>query len=114
MTLGPAIVLLAFMEKAQNKIAGFFIVFGRVPFFYYVVHFYTIHLLTAILFFTADYGFKDIVPKNGIFYFRPEDFGYSLPIVYLIWIPLIIGMYPLCRWYNLYKTTHRQWWLSYL
>jgi len=114
MTLGPAILSLAFIEKVQNKLAYFFIVFGRVPFFYYVVHFYYIHILCLIGFFISGYTSKDIIPKNTPFLFRPDNFGYSLPIVYAIWFFVIITLYPLCKWYNKYKSTHYQWWLSYV
>ncbi|HVM89164.1 MAG TPA: heparan-alpha-glucosaminide N-acetyltransferase domain-containing protein [Puia sp.] len=114
MTLGPGILFLAFIEQAQNKIAQFFIVFGRVPFFYYVLHFFVVHLLTVIVFFATGYTMKDLIPKNTPFLFRPDNFGFSLWVVYLIWASIIIGLYPLCKWYNKYKSTHQQWWLSYV
>jgi uncharacterized membrane protein len=114
MTLGPAILSLAFIEKVQNKLANFFIVFGRVPFFYYVVHFFFIHILCVIAFFISGYTTKDIIPKSTPFLFRPDDFGYSLPVVYAIWFFIIITLYPLCKWYSKYKSTRHQWWLSYV
>jgi len=114
MTLGPSILSLAFIEHAQNKIAQFFTVFGRVPFFYYVIHFFYIHLLTVLAFFISGYTSKDIIPRNTPFLFRPDNFGYSLPIVYAIWFFVIISLYPLCKWYNKYKSTHYHWWLSYV
>ena len=114
MTLGPAILSLAFIEKIQNKLTGFFIVFGRVPFFYYVIHFFFIHFLCVIAFFASGYTTKDIIPKTTPFLFRPDDFGYSLPVVYAIWIFVILTLYPLCKWYNKYKSNHNQWWLSYV
>lgn len=114
MTLGPAILSLAFIEKVQNKLTGFFIVFGRVPFFYYVVHFFYIHILCVIAFFSSGYTSKDIIPKNTPFLFRPDDFGFNLPGMYAVWLFVIITLYPLCKWYNKYKSTHNQWWLSYV
>ena len=82
MMLGPAILSLAFIEKVQNKLTDFFIVFGRVPFFYYVVHFFYIHALCVVAFFVFGYTSKDIVPKSTPFLFRPDDFGFSLPGMY--------------------------------
>ena len=114
MTLGPSILSLAFLERVQNKVTDFFTVFGRVPFFYYVAHFFFIHSLCMIAFFISGYGIKDIHPKHTPFLFRPDDFGVNLPAMYAIWTFVIICLYPLCKWYNKYKSTHYQWWLSYL
>jgi len=114
MTLGPAFILLAFFENIKNKIADFFIVFGRVPFFFYIIHFFLIHFLCMIIFFIEGYGVKDIIPKKSPFLFRPDTFGFSLPGLYLIWFCIIIVLYPMCKKYSKYKATHRQWWLSYL
>jgi uncharacterized membrane protein len=114
MTLGPALVFLALLEKVRNKISGFFVVFGRVPFFFYVIHFYAIHVLCLIIFYVQGYGSADIIPKRTPFLFRPDNFGFNLPGMYLIWFCLILALYPLCRKYSEYKRTHHQWWLSYL
>jgi multidrug transporter EmrE-like cation transporter len=67
------------------------VVFGRVPLFYFVVHFYLIHLLRLPL-------------KSGV----------GLGAVYAVWIGLVIAMYPLCVWYSGLKERRRDWWLSYL
>jgi uncharacterized membrane protein len=112
-TLGPACIVLALLENVQNRFTEFAKVFGRVPFFYYVLHLYLIHLFTVIAFYAAGYGSKDIAGPTP-FLFRPPQFGYDLWAVYLIWVILVLALYPLCRWYNKYKGTHTQWWLSYL
>lgn len=112
-TLGPALIVLALLENVQNRFTEFVKVFGRVPFFYYVMHIYLIHLFTVIAFYLEGYGSKDIVGQTP-FLFRPVQFGYGLGTVYIIWVLLILLLYPLCRWYNRYKSTHTQWWLSYL
>ena len=112
-TLGPALIALALLENVQNRFTEFTKVYGRVPFFYYVLHFYLIHLLTVIAFFISGYGTKDIVGQTP-FLFRPLQFGYDLWVVYIIWAAVILALYPLCRWYNKYKSTHTQWWLSYV
>jgi uncharacterized membrane protein len=114
MTLGPAIVALALLENVQNKLTAFFTVFGRVPFFYYVLHLFLIHILTVIAFYASGYGAKDIVSQNVPFLFRPPTFGFSLKIVYVIWLFVIFTLYPLCKWYSKYKSTHNKWWLSYV
>ena len=113
MTLGPAILFLAFFEHMRSRFAKFFITFGRVPFFYYILHLYLVHALCVIAFFASGYGSGDIVSQTP-FLFRPLEFGFNLWIVYGIWIFVIALLYPLCRWYNKYKSTHRHWMFSYL
>ena len=88
MTLGPAILFLAFFEQMQSRFAKFFITFGRVPFFYYVLHIYLIHTLCLIAFFATGYGVNDIVSQP--FFFRPPKAGFDLWAVYLIWIAVVL------------------------
>lgn len=114
MTIGPAILFLALIEKVQSKWGNFFLVYGRVPFFYYVLHFYLIHIFCVIAFFAKGNSSGQIVTPNFPFYFRPPAFGFDLWVVYIIWIAVVLLLYPLCKWYNRYKSTHNQWWLSYL
>jgi uncharacterized membrane protein len=114
MTLGPSLILLAYFENIQNKVSDFFIVYGRVPFFYYIIHFFLVHFLCLIFFFIEGYGINDIAPQKTPFLFRPDNFGFSLWGVYGVWLFVIIVLYPLCKKYGEYKRTHHQWWLSYL
>ena len=110
-TIGPALIFLAFAENLRNKITSIFIIYGRVPFFYYVVHFFIIHALSFIAMLLSGLSAKEIwVPS---FPFRPA-FGYPLWVVHLVWIVVVIIMYPLCKKYNHYKNTHHYWWVSYL
>ena len=113
-TLGPALILLALIENVQNGFTRFVKVYGRVPFFYYVIHFYLIHTLTVVAFFLSGYGKNDIVSQQVPFFFRPPQFGYDLWFVYVVWVFVVLALYPVCKWYNRYKSIHRQWWLSYL
>ena len=110
-TLGPSLIFLALTEKVQNKISSVLIIYGKVPLFYYVIHFFLIHILCVTTLFIAGYSAKEVIVPQ--FPFRPQ-FGFDLWGVYLVWILVLIIMYPLCRWYSHYKDTHRQWWLSYL
>jgi uncharacterized membrane protein len=112
MTLGPAILFLAFFERIENRFSNFFITFGRVPFFYYVLHIFLIHILCAIAFFLSGYGINDL--KHEPFNFRPPGFGFQLWAVYLVWVSVVFILYPLCKWYNQYKMNHSHWALSYV
>jgi uncharacterized membrane protein len=113
-TIGIALFALAGLENVQNRFTRWVIVYGRVPFFYYVFHIYLIHVLCVIVFYFSGYGASDIVSPNTPFLFRPQNFGYELYIVYGIWLMVVLLLYPVCRWYNRYKSNHHQWWLSYL
>jgi uncharacterized membrane protein len=114
MRIWTALIVLSVLEKYSNRITGFFNQFGRVPMFYYIAHFYLLKITAVIVFFLSGYTSKDIVGENNPFFFLPEGFGFSLAGVYLLWICLILVLYPLCKKYNAYKSTHQQWWLSYL
>lgn len=114
MTLGPALLFLAYSEKLKNRFTDFAIVYGRVPLFYYAGHFLLIHILCVIAFFATGHSFKEIADPQSPFLFRPVDFGFSLPVTYLFWLMVILLMYYPCKWYGRYKATHQKWWLSYL
>ena len=115
MTLGPAIIILALLERFNREpVPGLvrpLVVFGRVPLFYYILHIPFIHAL-AIAFAFAKYGSAlDEVFKSGR---PPADYGYSLPVVYLIWVGVVLALYPVCRWFAGVKRRRRDAWLSYL
>jgi uncharacterized membrane protein len=114
LTVGVAMIMLGLLDRVSNKSFEFVKVFGRVPFFFYVLHIYLIHMLTVILFFMQGYTQKDISPQRSPFYFRPDNFGFDLAGVYLLWFAVIMILYPLCKWYDNYKSTHVRWWLSYI
>jgi uncharacterized membrane protein len=115
-TVGGGLLALAFLEGVKKPILNFFRVFGRVPMFYYILHFYLIHLLVVLGFFLQGYETSDIVSPETPFLFRPVDFGFNLGVVYLVWLLVVIVLYPLCKKYDRYKTANagRKWWLSYL
>lgn len=112
MTIGPALLMLAWLEKVKAGWTNIVGVYGRVPMFYYLLHFFTIHVLCILLFFATGRPISDIAAGN--FAFRPNDFGFSLPIVYLIWIAVVAGLYPLCRKYDHFKQHNKRWWTGYL
>lgn len=114
MTLGPALILLSYLERVHGKLAAFLTVYGKVPFFYYVLHFYLIHFLTVIAFFATGHHSSQIIDPNVPFLFRPATFGFDLWVVYLIWMFVVVVLYRPCLWFGRYKKGHKQWWLSYL
>lgn len=115
MTIGPSLVLLAAFENIRSGWTRVVSVYGRVPFFYYILHFYLLHVLCAIAFFATGHSASQIADPQSIFFFRPVQFGFDLWVVYLVWISVVAALYLPCRWFGAYKREHRQrWWLSYV
>jgi hypothetical protein len=110
--LGPALLFLAWFETTQNFITQKLKVFGSVPFYFYILHIYVIHLLTIPLFFAQGYTTADIVQRP--FWFRPDNLGFNLVGVYAVWLFVVVVLYPLCKRYYNYKINHKYWWLSYV
>jgi uncharacterized membrane protein len=116
MTLGGTFLLLANSEKWKGKVVDFICTFGRVPFFFYIIHIYLIHLIAIGL--AALTGF--IWEKNmilavwGIAENPIPGYGFPLWVVYIVWISVILLLYPLCKKFDLFKQSNRdKWWLSY-
>ena len=117
MTLGPAMVFLWAVDRGTPRSLQPALVIGKVPMFYYILHFFLIHLLAVITTYarygTAHWMFES--PDLGHYPFSPPPgWGYSLPVVYLIWGLVVVIMYPLCRWYAAVKQRRTDTWLSYL
>lgn len=111
MTLGPAISLLPVLERARGALARFFLVYGRVPLFYYLPHFYLLHVAAAA-FALARYGSQavSVLPGGQ----PPPGYGYRLWVVYLVWITAVLLLYFPCRFWARLKQRKRSAWLSYL
>jgi uncharacterized membrane protein len=113
MTIGPGLIFLSFTENINNWFGKICTVYGKVPFFYFVVHFFIIHVLLVIVFFATGHSTNEIAQVP--FFFRPPLFGFSLGIVYLIWISLVVLLYKPCQWFARYKDANKQkWWIHYL
>ena len=81
---------------------------------YYILHFYLIHIIVVIVFYAQGFGAKDIVNPKVPFLFKPDTIGFGLLGVYAVWATVVLLLYPICKKYNQYKSTHSKWWLSYL
>jgi len=120
MTLGPAALLLAWLERAMPGPRHPFVVFGRVPFAYYVVHFWLLHAVAALAAFlrygaaTWAFFWHPLPSMGGAREMFPADLGYPLWVVYVAWLLLVTALYPACRWLAEVKARRRDWWLSYL
>ncbi len=117
MTLGPSLLFLYAVDRGTPRVMRPALIIGKVPMFYYVLHFALIHLL-AVATCLARYGSAHWMfesPDLGHYPFAPPPgWGYPLSIVYLVWAAVVIAMYPLCRWFAALKQRRRDPWLSYL
>jgi uncharacterized membrane protein len=115
MTLGPAMLFLAWFEsRERGALSRIFIVYGRVPLFFYLLQWIVTHTLALVAGRIAgkptDYLFTNIG-------FAPQPApgsGFGLGMVYALWILGVVLLYPLCRWYAGVKDRRQDWWLSYL
>lgn len=110
MTLGPMFLLLSAFERVQGAIARYLMIFGHVPLFFYLIHLYVIHGLVVAVAFAMS---GDIHSSSS------ETFsawwGFGLPVVYLIWIAVVILLYPVCQWFAGVKSRHKgSWWTLYI
>jgi len=115
-TIGPAMLFLAVIEPVKNKVTDFLLVFGRVPLFYYFLHVLVIHAAALLTMMLTGQNWHDMILTANVFMnAKLIDYGYSLFVVYLIWVALIFLLYPFSKMYMQYKAKNRdKWWLSYL
>ena len=110
-TLGPMAIVCARADRWSGWLKDTLIMFGRVPFAFYIAHWYLLRLLNMLL---ALY--QGIEPERMMtfFFFFPAEYGISLPGVYVVWLLVIVLLYPFCRWFADLKRRRKDWWLSYL
>jgi uncharacterized membrane protein len=116
MTLGPIIALIPLLEDLSGALARAITLFGRVPFFYYVLHIPLIHALALLvskirLGYVSPWLFANHPMGNPD---PPEGYVWSLPLLYLVWALAILLLYPACRWFADLKAKRDDWWLKYL
>ena len=116
MTLGPTIALLPLLEHARGAIARWLTVFGRVPFFFYVLHIPVIHAMALVVsrvrsgemspWLFADHPMGAPLP--------PDGYAWSLALLYGVWTATIVMLYFASRWFSTLKARRADWWLRYL
>jgi uncharacterized membrane protein len=107
-TLGIAFIVLALLENAENKLLHIALVYGKVPFFYYILHIVVIHasgiMVAAIMGTNTPVAFSN----------TETTWGFNLPGVYIAWILIVAALYLPCYWFMKLKQRRKDWWLSYL
>ncbi|HEY2806700.1 MAG TPA: heparan-alpha-glucosaminide N-acetyltransferase domain-containing protein [Gemmatimonadales bacterium] len=120
MTIGPGLLLLAWFDRHPLTPVNPMVVLGRVPLFFFILHFYAAHaamvLLALIRYGPAAWSFvwHPSPSMGGPKELYPAGFGYDLWVAYAVWIAIVIGLYPVCRWFAGLKARRKDWWLSYL
>jgi len=114
MTLGPGMLALAWLEPVNNRFTSVMNTYGRVPLFYYILHFYLIHFIGVAIFFAQGFPAGKIITPGNSTLFQPPGFGLGLTGIYVVWVLVVVLLYIPCRNYDRYKSTHKKWWLGYL
>lgn len=119
MTVGPTLLLLAWLERRAPGPQHPLVVIGRVPLFYYVGHFFVAHAVASCLVWWR-YGDAALAFRSGPFPSMggaaadfPTDFGWPLWMAYAVWAVVVLLMYPACRWFARLKRERNWWWLAY-
>src|SRR5258708_10935997 len=116
MTLGPTIALIPLLDHARGRLAQWLTVFGRVPFFYYVLHIPLIHALALVV-------SKVRTGSVDVWLFTnhpmgnppaPDGYTWSLGLLYPFWSIAVVILYVPSRWYADLKARRGDWWLKYL
>ena len=110
-TLGPMAIACAYADRLVGRLKDTLVMFGRVPFAFYVAHFFLIHLLAVLLGVLQGFEASQLMT---IFFFYPEDYGIGLWGVYLVWIVVLVILYPLCRAMADLKSRRKDWGRIYL
>ena len=117
MTLGPALLLLAWLDRGTPSVVRPIALYGRVPMFYYLLHLPLIHLLAAA-YCVAAYGSAHWLfesPTLAQYPFTPPPgWGVALPVSYAIWAAVVVALFPACRWFARVKQERGRWWLRYV
>lgn len=114
--LGPALIFLALSENSKGKISQYVIALGRVPMFYYIIHLYVIHIIAVFAALATGFEFSDMIFNTWVTDSpNLRGYGFNLGITYLVWISVVLALFPICLWYDRYKIRNKEkWWLSYL
>jgi hypothetical protein len=116
MTIGPTIALIPLLEHLRGAAARWISVFGRVPFFYYVLHIPLIHALALIV---SKIRLGEVSPwlfDNHPMGNPPPPDGYTwgLGTLYAVWAVAVVILYFACVWFGDLKQRRNDWWLRYL
>lgn len=113
LTLGVSMLLFLVLDKLAAPLQRFLLAFGRTAMFTYIVHLYVVHALALIV------GAIGGIPSSYYMDFLARfaggpSQGFSLPVVYAVWLTTLLLLYPISAWFAGVKRRRRDWWLSYI
>jgi uncharacterized membrane protein len=116
MTLGPMFLVLPLLENARGRVAGWLEVFGKVPFFYYVLHIPLIHLVALLISLVRTpestgwlFSNHPMLPPDV-----PPGYRWSLGLLYLVTALVVVALYFPCRWYARVKAERPRGWMKFV
>ena len=114
-TLGIMFLILAFADQVRNNFTNFVSIYGKVPLFFYLIHWYIVHPLLIAIMFLQGFSWTQMDFASGNFG-RPKgvESGLQLWAIYIIWIAVVLILYYPCRKYSIYKAGQNKWWLKYI
>ena len=114
-TLGIMFLILAFADQVRNNFTNFVSIYGKVPLFFYLIHWYIVHPLLIAIMFLQGFSWPEMDFASGNFG-RPKgvESGLQLWAIYIIWIAVVLILYYPCRKYSIYKAGQNKWWLKYI
>lgn len=118
-TLGVVMLLFAVIDRIVEeaklrRVREFLEVFGKVPFFFYMLHIFVIHAAALAIAYATGANWRYWITPDVVFTSHLDGWGFGLPVVYLIWVAVVLGLYPACVWFSGVKDRNRSWWLAYL
>lgn len=115
MILGLMFLLLLGFDQVKNRFTDIISIYGKVPLFYYLIHWYAIHLVATFIFLGQGFAWSDL-QFGGFGFGRPQNGGgLGLAGTYAVWLVIVAAFYPLCKWYSRYKAEHpEKWYLRYV
>ena len=116
LNLSLVFLFLANSETWRGRAVSVFSTYGRIPFFYYILHLYLIHGLAVVVAGVSGSGWELFLLPAWITEVPAlKGYGFGLPVVYAVWLAVVVALYPLCKWFDAYKKQHKEkWYLSYL
>jgi len=114
MTLGPTIALLPVAERMGGWFARMLETFGRVPMFYYLLHIPLIHATALLVWFARDGRANDSRFATAPYVSIPPGERWGLPLLYLVFVIVVVLLYPVCRWFAGVKARRPRGWLRYV
>ena len=114
-TLGVSTLCMLALQRLRGLLAHVLLAYGRTPLFTYVLHIYVVHSASLVVAMLA--GYPASYHANFLadpFRLYKAGFGFNLLVVYVMWLAILIALYPASRWFAEVKRRRREWWLSYL